>query len=79
MTEEIYIFCRLSALDDVINALASSDLRRIKFQLFEKLENRKLCLEVKNKVLKSWMNFSDINIFIKHLLHFRQSKPTEYC
>ena len=53
-------------LDGVINALATPDLDRIKIQLFEKLENHKLCIEVKNKVLKSQNNFSDLNNFSTH-------------
>ena len=56
-------FCRLLAPVGPINALEPLDLGRIKIQLFEKLENQKLCLEVKNKVLKSRKNFTDINSF----------------
>ena len=63
ITEGMQKFCRLLAPVGAMNALAPLDLGRIKIQLFEKLENRKLCLEGKNKVLKSRKNFTDINIF----------------
>ena len=50
-------FCCLLALVGAMNPLAPLDLDMIKIQLFEKLENRKLCLEVKNKILRSRKTF----------------------